>query len=84
MCGRSDDRPRAGRQGIELHTRLPETDPGPEMPYPLRECAEVCPVMLPQQLFWYACADDEKKLFSRTDRLHRMLLLRPSARVTSL
>jgi electron transport complex protein RnfC len=27
------------------------------------ECAEVCPVqLLPQQLFWYACADDEEKL----------------------
>lgn len=27
------------------------------------ECAEVCPVqLLPQQLFWFACADDEDKL----------------------
>ncbi len=27
------------------------------------DCASVCPVqLLPQQLFWYACADDEKKL----------------------
>ena len=27
------------------------------------ECAEVCPIqLLPQQLFWYACADDERKL----------------------
>jgi len=27
------------------------------------ECAEVCPIqLLPQQLFWYACADDESKL----------------------
>jgi electron transport complex protein RnfC len=27
------------------------------------ECAAVCPVQLmPQQLFWYACADDEKQL----------------------
>lgn len=27
------------------------------------ECAAVCPVQLqPQQLFWYACADDEVKL----------------------
>ena len=27
------------------------------------ECAEVCPVqLLPQQLFWYACADNEKQL----------------------
>ena len=27
------------------------------------ECAEVCPVnLLPQQLFWHACADDEAKL----------------------
>jgi H+/Na+-translocating ferredoxin:NAD+ oxidoreductase subunit C len=27
------------------------------------ECAEVCPVqLLPQQLYWYACADDEAKL----------------------
>lgn len=29
------------------------------------ECAQVCPVsLLPQQLFWYACADDESKLRS--------------------
>jgi electron transport complex protein RnfC len=27
------------------------------------DCAQVCPVfLLPQQLFWYACADDEAKL----------------------
>ncbi len=27
------------------------------------DCAAVCPVqLLPQQLFWYTCADDEKKL----------------------
>jgi electron transport complex protein RnfC len=27
------------------------------------ECAEVCPIrLLPQQLYWYACADDETKL----------------------
>jgi H+/Na+-translocating ferredoxin:NAD+ oxidoreductase subunit C len=27
------------------------------------ECAEVCPIQLqPQQLFWYACADNEKQL----------------------
>jgi len=34
------------------------------------DCAVVCPVqLLPQQLFWYACADDEKKLrdFGLTD-----------------
>jgi len=34
------------------------------------DCASVCPVqLLPQQLFWYACADDEKKLrdFGLTD-----------------
>ncbi len=37
---------------------------GPEMPcIRCGECAEVCPVnLLPQQLFWYACADDETKL----------------------
>lgn len=30
------------------------------------DCAAVCPIqLLPQQLFWYSCADDEKKL-----RLH--------------
>ena len=30
------------------------------------DCADVCPIqLLPQQLFWYSCADDEKKL-----RLH--------------
>jgi len=29
------------------------------------ECADVCPIqLLPQQLFWYACADDEAKLRS--------------------
>ncbi|MDH3533810.1 MAG: electron transport complex subunit RsxC, partial [Gammaproteobacteria bacterium] len=27
------------------------------------ECADVCPIqLLPQQLYWYACADDESKL----------------------
>jgi electron transport complex protein RnfC len=34
------------------------------------DCAAVCPVqLLPQQLFWYACADDEKNLreFGLTD-----------------
>jgi len=29
------------------------------------DCAAVCPVqLLPQQLFWYACADDEEKMRS--------------------
>lgn len=38
--------------------------PGPEMPcIRCGDCAAVCPVqLLPQQLFWYACADDEVKL----------------------
>lgn len=37
---------------------------GPELPcIRCGECAQVCPVQLqPQQLFWYACADDETKL----------------------
>ncbi len=37
---------------------------GPELPcIRCGECAEVCPVnLLPQQLFWYACADNEAKL----------------------
>ena len=40
---------------------------GAEMPcIRCGECADVCPIqLLPQQLFWYACADDEKKM-----RLH--------------
>ena len=39
---------------------------GPEMPcIRCGDCAAVCPVqLLPQQLFWYACADDEAKLRS--------------------
>jgi electron transport complex protein RnfC len=39
---------------------------GPEMPcIRCGDCAAVCPVqLLPQQLFWYACADDEKHLRS--------------------
>lgn len=39
---------------------------GPELPcIRCGDCAAVCPVqLLPQQLFWYACADDEKKLRS--------------------
>ena len=45
--------------------------PGPEMPcIRCGDCAVVCPIqLLPQQLFWYACADDEKKLreFGLTD-----------------
>ncbi len=40
--------------------------PGPEKPcIRCGDCAAVCPVqLLPQQLFWYACADDEKHLRS--------------------
>jgi len=39
---------------------------GPELPcIRCGECAAVCPVqLLPQQLFWHACADDEKNLRS--------------------
>ena len=39
---------------------------GPELPcIRCGDCAAVCPVqLLPQQLFWYACADDEKHLRS--------------------
>ena len=44
---------------------------GPERPcIRCGECAEVCPIqLLPQQLFWYACADDEANLrsFGLTD-----------------
>ena len=46
---------------------LSETpSPGAEMPcIRCGDCAAVCPVqLLPQQLFWYACADDEKRLRS--------------------
>ena len=45
--------------------------PGPELPcIRCGDCAAVCPVqLLPQQLFWYACADNEQKLrdFGLTD-----------------
>ena len=39
---------------------------GPELPcIRCGECAAVCPIqLLPQQLFWHACADDEKNLRS--------------------
>ena len=39
-------------------------DPGPELPcIRCGDCAAVCPVqLLPQQLFWYACADNEVKM----------------------
>jgi len=39
---------------------------GPELPcIRCGDCAAVCPVqLLPQQLFWYACADDEAKMRS--------------------
>ena len=39
---------------------------GPELPcIRCGDCAAVCPIqLLPQQLFWYACADDEAKLRS--------------------
>ena len=38
--------------------------PGPELPcIRCGECAAVCPVqLLPQQIFWYACADNERKM----------------------
>jgi len=38
--------------------------PGPPLPcIRCGDCASVCPVqLLPQQLFWYACADNEAKL----------------------
>jgi len=38
--------------------------PGPELPcIRCGDCAAVCPVqLLPQQLYWYACADNEEKL----------------------
>jgi electron transport complex protein RnfC len=41
-------------------------DPGEEKPcIRCGECATVCPIqLLPQQLFWYACADNETKLRS--------------------
>jgi len=41
--------------------------PGPELPcIRCGECATVCPIqLLPQQLFWHACGDNEKQL-----RLH--------------
>jgi len=44
---------------------LSEVDPiGDEQPcIRCGECAEVCPIrLLPQQLFWYACADNEAKM----------------------
>ena len=38
--------------------------PGPELPcIRCGDCAAVCPVqLLPQQIFWYACADDERRM----------------------
>ena len=38
--------------------------PGPELPcIRCGDCAAVCPVqLLPQQIFWYACADDEQQM----------------------
>ena len=46
---------------------LSETpEQGPELPcIRCGDCAAVCPVqLLPQQLFWYTCADDEAKMRS--------------------
>jgi Na+-translocating ferredoxin:NAD+ oxidoreductase subunit C len=47
---------------ILVMSDLPAT--GPELPcIRCGECAAVCPVkLLPQQLFWYACADNEEQL----------------------
>lgn len=45
--------------------------PGPELPcIRCGDCAAVCPVqLLPQQIFWYACADNERQMraFGLTD-----------------
>jgi len=47
---------------ILVLTETPST--GPELPcIRCGECAAVCPVqLLPQQLYWYACADNERRL----------------------
>ncbi len=73
MCGKSvsnDQVPLVKATNCVLvMSELPSV--GREMPcIRCGECAEVCPVqLLPQQLFWYACADDEEKLrsFGLTD-----------------
>ncbi len=73
MCGRSvtTDRVPIVKESNCILVISETPDPGPEMPcIRCGECAEVCPVrLLPQQLYWYACADDEKKLrtFGLTD-----------------
>lgn len=47
---------------VLVSSKMPS--PGPELPcIRCGECAVVCPVqLLPQQLFWYACADNEEKM----------------------
>ena len=73
MCGKSvsnDQVPLVKATNCVLVMSEPPA-PGREMPcIRCGECAAVCPVqLLPQQLFWHACSDNESKLreFGLTD-----------------
>jgi len=68
MCGKSVTTDRVPLvKATNCVLVLNETSrPGTEQPcIRCGECATVCPIqLLPQQLFWYACADNEAKLRS--------------------
>lgn len=68
MCGKSVTTDRVPLvKASNCILALNETSrPGTEQPcIRCGECATVCPIqLLPQQLFWYACADNEAKLRS--------------------
>ena len=68
MCGKSVTTDRVPLvKATNCVLVLDETSrPGTEQPcIRCGECATICPIqLLPQQLFWYACADNEAKLRS--------------------
>lgn len=66
MCGKSvttDEVPLVKATNCILVLEETRTEGDPQPCIRCGECAAVCPIqLLPQQLFWHACADNESKL----------------------